>query len=100
MYVLAVSDFLRSIFIILVATPFILLWGSALIDLVLKHQYRGWAVVGWLLLIFLVPIIGPIIYFAVRKPSAQEIDRQYLLDHERQAAGAARTVPRPGLGPY
>ena len=33
-YVLAVSDFLRSVFLILVATPFILLWGGALLDLI------------------------------------------------------------------
>jgi hypothetical protein len=30
---LAVSNFLHSLFIILVATPFILLWGAAVVDL-------------------------------------------------------------------
>ena len=38
--VLAVSDFMRSLFLILVATPFILLWGCALWDLI-QGQYHG-----------------------------------------------------------
>ena len=97
--VLAVSDFLRSLFLILVATPFILLWASAMWDLI-KGQSSGWAIVGWMVLILVLPIIGPMIYFAVRKPSRQEIDGKYLADRELQRAAAARPVGGPGLGPY
>jgi len=100
MTVLAVSDFLRSLFLILAATPFILLWGSAMVDLVIKHQYTGLAVVGWMVLIFVIPIVGPMIYFAVRKPSGAEVDQKYLADRELQRAAAARPVGGPGLGPY
>jgi hypothetical protein len=98
--VLAVSDFLRSIFLILAVTPFILLWGGAMIDLIFKHHYHGWAVVGWILLIFVLPIIGPMIYFASRKPTGAEIDQKYLADRELQRAAAQRPVGGPGLGPY
>ena len=97
--VLAVSDFLRSLFLILVATPFILLWGCALWDLI-KGQYHGFAIVGWMVVILVLPILGPMIYFAVRKPSRHEIDEQYLADRELQRAAAARPVGGPGLGPY
>jgi hypothetical protein len=67
---------------------------------VIHHRYHGWAVVGWILLIFLVPIIGPMIYFAARKPTTHEIDEKYLADRELQRAAAARPVGGPGLGPY
>jgi hypothetical protein len=99
MTVLAVSDFLRSLSLILVATPFILLWACAMWDLI-KGQYHGWAIVGWMVLIFVLPIIGPMIYFATRKPSRHEIDEKYLADRELQRAAAARPVGGPGLGPY
>lgn len=100
MTVLAVSDFLRSCFLILLVTPFILLWGAVMVDLVLHHRYHGWAVVGWILLVFVVPIIGPLIYFAARKPTTSEVDQKYLADRELQRAAAARPVGGPGLGPY
>jgi hypothetical protein len=98
-YVLAVSDFLRSLFLILVATPFILLWGCALLDLI-RGNHSGWAIVGWMVVILVIPIIGPMIYFALRKPTRNEVDEKYLADRELQRAAAARPVGGPGLGPY
>jgi hypothetical protein len=97
--VLAVSDFLRTVFIILVATPIILLWGCALLDLI-RGQHSGWAIVGWMVLILVLPIIGPMIYFALRKPTRHEVDEQYLAERALAAERAARPVGGPGLGPY
>ena len=99
MNVLAVSDFLRDFFLILLCAPFILLWGCALWDLIRGH-HSGWAIVGWMVLILVVPIIGPMIYFAVRKPTRQDVDQQYLAERALQAERAARPVGGPGLGPY
>jgi hypothetical protein len=97
--VLAVSDFLRSLFLILAATPFILLWGCAMLDLI-RSDRTGWAIVGWMVVILVIPILGPMIYFALRKPTRHEIDEKYLADRELQRAAAARPVGGPGLGPY
>ena len=99
MSVLAVSDFLRSLSLILVATPFILLWGCALLDLIRSHR-SGWAIVAWMVVILVIPIIGPMVYFALRKPTRHEIDEKYLAERELQRAAAARPVGGPGLGPY
>jgi hypothetical protein len=98
-HVLAVSDFLRSVFIVLVATPFILLWGCALWDLIKSH-HSGWAIVGWMIVILVIPIIGPMIYFALRKPTQHDVDEQYLAQRALQQERAARPVGGPGLGPY
>ena len=75
MYVLAVSDFLRSLFLILVATPFILLWGCALLDLI-RGNHSGWAIVGWMVVILVIPIIGPMIYFAAAQADAERGRRE------------------------
>ena len=99
MTVLAVSDFLRSLFLILLATPFILLWGCALWDLIRGH-HSGWAIVGWMLVILVIPIIGPMIYFAVRKPTRVDVEQKHLAERELQRAAASRPVGGPGLGPY
>jgi hypothetical protein len=99
MNVLAVSDFLRSLFLILVATPFILLWGCALLDLI-RGDHTGWAIVGWMVVILVLPIIGPMIYFAVRKPTRDEVDAQYLAERELQRSPADRAEGSPRLRPY
>ena len=98
MSVLAVSEFMRTLFIILIATPFILLWGAALLDLIRSH-HSGLAIVGWMLVILVIPIIGPMIYFAFRRPSRDEIDKDYLArrelerDHTAQRVGGIGVVP-------
>ena len=101
MSVLAVSDFLHSVFIILVATPFILLWGCALFDLIRGH-HTGWAIVGWMVVILVIPIIGPMIYFALRKPTHTPRRRAAVPRPARPAAGGCpppgrRSGPRPLL---
>ncbi len=40
------------------------------------------------------------IYFALRKPTRQDVDQQYLAERALQAERAARPVGGPGLGPY
>ena len=99
MNVIAVSDFLRDFFLILLATPFILLWGCALWDLI-RGNHSGWAIVGWMVVILVIPILGPMIYFALRKPTQHDVDEKYLAELALQQERARRPVGGPGLGPY
>lgn len=91
MSVLAVSEFMRSLFIILVAAPFILLWGAALLDLI-RGRHSGWGIVGWMLVIFMIPILGPMIYFALRTPTQDEVEQSYLAARELDRARVAQPI--------
>ena len=93
----AASDFVTSMFLILLVTPFILLWAAAVVD-VIRRQLTGWTIVGWLLLI-LAPIVGPMIYFALRKPSFDEVEQSYLATRELDRVHAARPTGGLGMGP-
>jgi hypothetical protein len=95
---LATSEFVTSMFLILVVTPFILLWAAAVVDVMRRH-YTGWAIVGWLLLILALPIVGPMIYFALRKPTSDEVEQSYLATRELERVSAARPVGGLGTGP-
>lgn len=94
----AVSDFLTSMFLILVVTPFILLWAAAVVDVMRRH-YTGWAVVGWLLLILALPILGPMIYFGLRRPTRDEVEQSYLANRELHRVGVAGRTGGVGAGP-
>jgi phospholipase D-like protein len=96
--VLAVSDFIRTLLIIMIATPLILLWGAAVFD-VIRHHYSGWTVVGWLLVILIVPIFGPILYFALRKPPEGAAESAYLAQRDLQHARAGRSPDSTGFAP-
>jgi hypothetical protein len=97
MNVLAVSDFIRTLGIIFIATPFIMLWGAAVLDVIRRH-YSGWSIVGWLLLILLVPVIGPLIYFATRDPSREDVEQTYLAQRDIQRQAAGRPVGGTRIG--
>ena len=99
MPVFAVSEFLQTVFIILVATPFILLWGAALLDLIRGHQHHGVAIVAWMLVILIIPIIGPMLYFAFRKPTHSEVDQDYLARRELERDRTSQRIGGTGIVP-
>jgi phospholipase D-like protein len=66
---LATSTFLETIFGVLLVAPVILLWTAAMVD-VLRSGSGGLRVAAMLVLIFIVPILGPILYFALRDKDA------------------------------
>jgi phospholipase D-like protein len=66
--ILATSTFLQAIFACLILTPIILLWIVALVDVIRSH-HSGLAIAATIVLILIVPILGPILYFVFRKPS-------------------------------
>ena len=89
--IIATSTFLEVIFAVLIVTPIILLWIAALVDVVTSHN-RGIEVAAVLLLLLIVPIIGPLLYFAFRKPkvSADEAAAAYAAQADRQRESAGR----------
>jgi hypothetical protein len=98
MYVLAVSEFIRTLLIIMIATPLILLCAVAVFDVIRRRQ-SGWGVVGWLIVILVLPIVGPLVYFGMRKPSDDEVDRAYLGEREMQRARAGHPFDSTTLSP-
>jgi hypothetical protein len=57
--------------------PIVLLWATALYDLVTHTAISGLAKAGWALLIIFVPIVGALIYFVLRpkRPVQEEETR-------------------------
>ncbi len=68
-FVFGVSSFLEALFIALIFIPLIILWVFALADLFRRDDLGGGWKVLWLFAIVLLPLIGVIIYFLVRRPS-------------------------------
>ncbi len=61
-----IAAFWEAVILLVGWVPLVLLWLSALADLLLRRHISGIARVLWLLLIIFLPVIGAIIYFIVR----------------------------------
>jgi hypothetical protein len=75
-----------------------LVWVLSIVDIIRRH-YSGRTTVGWIALVVLLPLVGSIIYWSVRKPTREETDKQYLADAERRRGAAARPFDDTGMGP-
>jgi hypothetical protein len=63
---LAMSSFWQWFFLFLIWVPLVMLWATALVDIFRRPDLGGGAKVLWVLIIFLIPWIGALIYLAVR----------------------------------
>jgi hypothetical protein len=70
--VLGASSFLEAFFIALIFLPLIMVWVFALVDLFSREDLSGGWKVLWLFAIVLLPLLGALIYFLVRPPTAEE----------------------------
>ena len=60
-----------------------ILWVLTIVDVFRRHYSAG-TTVGWLALIILVPYLGAIIYWIVRKPTEAEVQQAYLKNADSQ----------------
>ena len=64
--VLALTSFWQWFFLFLIWVPLIMLWAAALIDIFGRHDMSGGAKVLWILVIFLLPWFGALVYVLAR----------------------------------
>ena len=83
------QGFFRTLIFIGVA----FLWGFALYDLA-KSRTHGWSKAIWLLVIILLPVLGPLVYLATRPSFVIEtnpIDEPGFQGREREEAAVEMT---------
>jgi uncharacterized membrane protein YhaH (DUF805 family) len=73
----------------LVAVVVVLIVILTIVDIARRHL-GAMATSGWILVVVLLPIIGSIIYWAMRKPSQDEIDQAAASDAELRAQAQRR----------
>ena len=62
--------------------PVLLLWGYAIVSLIGRHDLGIGAKLLWLVGIFVLPIIGAVLYFMLR-PAPQEQNRRAQARHNK-----------------
>ena len=65
-------------------------WVISIVDIIGSHLDRG-KTAAWLLIVILLPLIGSALYWALRKPSRDEVE--YQAESERALRESARHRP-------
>lgn len=79
--------FWNVFFILLIFIPLLMLWVFALVDLFQRRDLSGWAKALWAIAIVFFPLLGLLIYFITRPPSAEE-EAAAQRSYQQQAAQA------------
>jgi hypothetical protein len=88
---LATSTFLQVLFASAIVIPVVILWVAAVYDVLRRHE-GGLKIAAMLVLILVVPILGPILYFIFRPPAPGSAENAYMAQADQRRETAARTV--------
>jgi uncharacterized membrane protein YhaH (DUF805 family) len=73
----------------------VVVWALTIADIFRRHYPTG-TTIGWIALIVILPFVGSVIYWAVRKPTEDEAEQEYLAQASmRQDAARRGTGMRP-----
>ena len=67
---------------VFILLPLLVIWTVGLVDIFRRDLPRG-TTAAWVLIVLLLPVVGTITYFVLRKPTEKEIEQA------RQAAAAS-----------
>jgi hypothetical protein len=76
---------------IIVACMLIAVVVLTIVDIVKRHLATG-ATVGWIVLVLVLPFVGAVIYWVVRKPDPTDPEQLYRLEAEQRRAAAHRRL--------
>jgi hypothetical protein len=62
-----------------------------IVDIVKRHLSTG-AAIGWIVLVLILPFVGAVIYWVVRKPDETDPEQLYRLEAEQRRAAANRPM--------
>ena len=68
-----------SVLWIIVACLLAVVWVLSVVD-IFRRRYSAWTTIGWIALIVILPFLGSVIYWGVRKPTRAETEQEYLAE--------------------
>ena len=72
MFTFAASTFLEVFFLLFIFIPLVFLWVAVVFDIFRRTDLSGWMIALWLFIIIVIPFIGALIYFIIRRPTDEE----------------------------
>src|SRR5689334_18731656 len=93
---IATSTFLQVTFALLLVVPVMILWVAAVVDVIRRGQ-SGLKIAAVLVLILIVPVLGPLLYFILRRPEPQSAEAIAMAQADMRREAAQRPVGGTGM---
>lgn len=90
------TTFWETFFLFLIFLPLAMIWGFALLDVFRRDDIGGLSKALWVLVIFLVPFFGTLIYLITRPPGVTKEERGAIDEASRDFV--ARYAPDSSAG--
>ena len=68
---------------VFILVPLLIVWALGIVDIVRRDMPRS-SKAGWILIVVLLPVVGTITYFVMRKPTETEVRRSMQARAERR----------------
>jgi hypothetical protein len=68
-------DFWEVFFLLLIYIPAVMIWAYALVDIFRRDDMSGWMKALWVVIVFVIPFFGTLIYVLSRPPGATREER-------------------------
>ena len=88
---LAASTFVQATLAAMLVIPVMILWVAAVVD-VIRHGGSGLRIAAMLVLILVVPILGPILYFVFARRPEQSVEQMAMADADLRAERARAPI--------
>ena len=77
---------------VFILIPFLVVWAVGIVDIVRRHLSPV-QTLGWILVVVLLPLVGTLVYFLLRKPTEEEIRRAREADADQRPSGVHQRLP-------
>jgi hypothetical protein len=93
---LATSTFLQVLLASMIVIPVVILWVAAVVDM-FSHTGSGLKIAAMLVLILIVPVLGPLLYFVFARRGPGSAEAAYMAEADQRREAARRPVGGTGI---
>jgi hypothetical protein len=77
-------DFWEVFWLLIIFIPLLLIWGFAIVDIFRRDDMNGWLKALWVVIVFLMPFFGTLIYLLFRRPGGTPQERMAMDEASRE----------------
>src|SRR4029079_2538218 len=77
---------------VFILIPFLVVWALGIVDIV-RRDLSTAQTVGWIVVVVVLPLVGTLVYFLMRKPTEEEIRGAREAAAEKRASGVHQRLP-------
>jgi len=72
-----------------IAVALLIVWVISIVDIVRRHLGAK-RTAAWILIVVILPVVGSLVYWAMRRPSAEEVQRTADAQRDRRSEAGRR----------